>query len=194
MDFLKTMSYLQFPTPAPDDYPKFGSETAKYRHLTAPYCTGCGIDIASQGDPVVPWAMSFDLPENEYLRYSGGRQPPRPIPLRGHADTLPFVNASLDFVYSSHLLEDYLDWWPVLREWVRVLRPGGHLVILVPDRVLWNAAIARGQPPNCAHQHESHAGELSTYADELGLTVLQDHLTACYPGDYSVLFVAKRGT
>lgn len=186
------MSYLTFPTPRAEDYPKFSSETAKYRHLTAPHCAGVTVDLASQGDPVVPWAISFDLPEAEYLRYSGGRQPPNPIPLRGHADQLPFVEGSIDTLYSSHLLEDYFDWTPILREWVRVVRPGGKLVILVPDKKLWNEAIARGQPPNCQHRHESHPGELTTYAAALGLEVLEDRLTACYPGDYTILFVARK--
>lgn len=172
--------------------PNAMSETAKYRHLTARYCQGCGVDVASQGDRVVPWAMSFDLPPAEFAIYCSNHPPKGPIHLRGHATALPFDSGSLDFVYSSHLLEDYLDWEPVLKEWVRVLRPGGTLIILVPDKKLWNEAIAKGQPPNCSHKHESYAGELSTYAERIGVTVVKDELTAQFEGDYSVLFVATK--
>lgn len=181
-----------------EEYNSAASETAKYRHLTTPYChrsdgqPGCGVDVASQGDTVVPWAISFDLPAAEFSRYCGGNPPKGIIALRGFADKLPFDTNSLDFLYSSHLLEDYLHWAPVLREWVRVIKPGGHLIILVPDKVKWAAAIARGQTPNCAHKHEAQVGELSTYAANLGVEVICDRLTAVCEIDYSILFVAKK--
>lgn len=170
------------------------SETAKYRHLTEPYCQGAGVDIASQGDAVVPWAMSFDLPEPEFSRYSSGQPAKGPIHLRGHAEKLPFDGGSLDFVYSSHLLEDFADPLPILAEWTSCVRIGGYIVILVPDKELWNAAIAKGQPPNCAHQHEYRVGELSeiftTYFGHF--EIIHDRLTDLTPEDYTIMFVAKR--
>lgn len=184
-------------TPA-EAYKTAGSETAKYRHLTNQYCyrsdgqPGCGVDIASQGDCVVPWAISFDLPKKEFDAYCGGHPPKGPIQLRGFADKLPFDGNSMDFVYSSHLLEDYLHWTPVLVEWVRVLKPGGKLIILVPDKALWNRAIANGQTPNCSHRHEAQVGELSSYAAIIGVAVNEDRLTAVVEGDYSILFVATK--
>jgi SAM-dependent methyltransferase len=186
------MSYIEYKEPTLEQYKEMTSETGKYRHLTAKHCSGAGVDIASQGSVVVPWAFSFDLPREEFDYYNSNNPPKGPIHLRGHATKLPFENDSLDFVYSSHLLEDYEDWIQPLREWTRVLKPGGNLIILVPDKKLWNEAIEKGQPPNCSHKHESYAGELSTYATMMGWTVVHDELTNCFPGDYSVLFVAKR--
>lgn len=176
------------------------SETSKYRHLTSTYCyradgqPGCGIDIGSQGDPVVPWAWQFDLPDVLYRIYNGADNGLRaPVNLRGEGDNLIAIDdASLDFVYSSHLLEDYADWTPPLTEWVRVLKPGGYLIILVPDRERWLAALRRGQPPNSAHKHEGHVGELSLYAQRLHLEVIEDRLTDLSPEDYSILFIAKK--
>lgn len=168
------------------------SETAKYRHLTAKYCKGCGVDIASQGDAVVPWAISFDLPVDEFNVYCSNQPPKGPIHLRGHADKLPFETGSLDFVYSSHLLEDYEKWDEVLFEWARVIKPGGHLIILVPDKELWAQALGKGQTPNCSHKHESHAGELTPYGEWLGFEVLEDRLTQQFPGDYTVMFVGRK--
>lgn len=170
----------------------YPSETSRYRLLTARYCRGCGVDIASQGDPVVPWAMNFELPEAEFAYYNSGHKPRGPIQLSGSAEKLPFNNDSMGFVYSSHLLEDFLDWEPILREWVRVLAPGGYLIILIPDKDLWALALSKGQPPNCAHRHEGRPGELTRYASALGLEVVEDRLTACFPGDYTILFVARK--
>lgn len=169
------------------------SETSKYRDLTVPYCIGNGIDIGSQGDPVVPWAISLDLPLAEYSHYSSGQAPDKSIQWRGDASALPFKDGILDFVYSSHLIEDFPDWYPYLREWARVLKPGGYIIILLPDKKLWGDAILRGQPPNCAHTHESFVGELTDHFNRIGgFDILRDELTNKSPEDYSIIFVAQK--
>lgn len=169
------------------------SETAKYRHLTTPFCRGNGVDIGSGGDPVVPWAINMDLPNDDFAHYHSGHPPRKPIQFGGDAANLPFKDGVLDFVYSSHLLEDFYDWDPILREWIRVLKPGGRLIILVPDKKLWADALARGQPPNCAHRHESYPGEISKYVTRLsGMKVIRDSLTECFENDYSILFVGVK--
>ena len=54
--------------------------------------------------------------------------------LARHADVtaLPFASASLDAVASLDVLEHVPDYALALREFARVLRPGGHLVLSVP--------------------------------------------------------------
>ncbi len=188
---------MTFKKPSPEELAIASSETAKYRHLTAQYCQQngqpvCGVDIASQGDPVVPWAVQLDLPVEEFNIYCSNEPAKGPIHLRGHAEKLPFENESLDFVYSSHLLEDYEDWIPVLSEWVRVLRPNGYLIILIPDKTLWAKALEKGQTPNCAHKHEGEAGELTGYAEKFGLEVIEDRLTEQFPGDYTIMGVFRK--
>lgn len=169
----------------------YQSESAKQRQHTTKYCVGAGLDIGSQGDPVVPWAWQLDLPPEEFRHYSNGRDPVG-IQLYGHAEKLQVADASLDFLYSSHLIEDFQFWGPILKEWARVIKPGGCLIIMVPDKELWNAALRRGQPPNYSHKHESYVGELSTYAGNLGLDVIEDRLTNSFDGDYNILFVARK--
>lgn len=169
------------------------SETSKHRPLTVPYCNGNGVDVGSGGDPVVPWAISLELPAAEFARYNAGHEPWGPVQWRGHAHDLPFKDGTLDFVYSSHVLEDFLDWWPLLIEWARVLKPGGFLVILIPDRERWAAAIARGQPPNCEHRHEGTLGELTGYCGRLGLHPILDRFAIPEDAtDYSLAFVGQK--
>jgi len=52
----------------------------------------------------------------------------------GHAGLLPFRDNSLDYVASSHVLEHAPDPVAALAEWYRVLRPGGIVYLVVPDR------------------------------------------------------------
>jgi len=163
------------------------SETSKFRHLTAPYCQANGVDIGSGGDPVVPHAIAVDLP-SPYTSVGDS-----PIHYRGDGLNLPFKDGTLGWVYASHLLEDFADWWPALTEWTRVLESGGHLVILIPDRERWSAALARGQPPNLAHKHEGHVGELSTYCEKLGLEpVIDNYAAPDDPNEYTLIFVARK--
>lgn len=173
------------------------SETSRYRHLTKKYCyradgePGCVVDLASQGDPVVPWAIQFDLPPKEFAYYNSNHPARGPIQLRGDARQLPFDDYSVDTLYSSHLLEDFEVWTPVLAEWRRVVKPGGHLIILVPDRELFQAALAKGQCPNDFHRHESKPGELTEHLGGV-MDVIEDRLTNQFDGDYTVLFVARQ--
>lgn len=125
------------------------SETAKCRERLAPYCSGSGLDLGFGGDPIVPWAICFDLPKPY------AQEGPHPQHLAGDArDLSMFADNSLDFVFSSHLLEDFEDTDAVVREWARVLKPGGNLVIYCPDEQRYRKVCAEtGQVYNEAHKN-----------------------------------------
>lgn len=169
------------------------SESAKYLHLFGPYLHGNGVDLGCGGAPVVPWAIGMDLPAAKYMAYHGHAQTAGTVQWGGDARELPFKDSTLDFVFSSHLIEDFEDWDPVLREWCRVLKSRGFLVILLPDRERFQAALAAGHPPNDAHRHEGRVGELTEHLTRIGgFEVLTDRLTDENPQDYSILFVARK--
>jgi predicted SAM-dependent methyltransferase len=125
------------------------SETSKCRARLAPYCTGYGLDLGFGGDPITPHAIRMDFPQP--YAYTGDHM----VQLGGSAENLFwFRDGVLDFVYSSHLLEDYQDTETVLREWLRVLRPAGRLIIFCPDeRVYRRHCLNTGQTVNTHHVH-----------------------------------------
>jgi predicted SAM-dependent methyltransferase len=129
---------------------RYPSETSKCRPRLAKYCVGYGADLGFGGDPINETAIRVDQPQP----YSDVGL--NPVQLGGSADDLYwFRDGVLDYVYSSHLLEDFADTKPILVEWLRVLKPGGRLVIFCPDEQVYRAHCRRtGQPYNTAHKNE----------------------------------------
>jgi predicted SAM-dependent methyltransferase len=129
--------------------PRSPSETSKCRARLAPYCQGYGVDLGFGGDPITPHAIRVDLP-SPYTDVGDA-----PVQLGGDCAKLVwFRDGTLDFVYSSHLLEDFVDTRAALVEWLRVLKPGGRLIIFCPDEQRFRAHCARtGQTYNPNHKH-----------------------------------------
>ncbi len=94
-----------------------------------PYLRGNGIDVAC-GHIKAPEAVGIDIvPRGE--EYHPGYT--SVADLCFDAMDLPFRDGTLDFVFCSHGLEHMPSPRSALREWARVLKPGGHLCCIVPD-------------------------------------------------------------
>jgi len=73
--------------------------------------------------------------------------------MRKDARKLDYYPAEhFNYVYSSHLLEEIQDTEPTLKEWVRVLKPGGYLVLY---QILESRYFPIGHP-NCNGLHKHH--------------------------------------
>jgi predicted SAM-dependent methyltransferase len=126
----------------------YRSETSKCRERLAPFCIGYGVDLGFGGDPITEAAIRVDRPEP--YSHTGCYQ----VQLGGDAAKLRwFKDGVLDYVYSSHLLEDFDETSTILIEWLRVLRPGGRLVIFCPDEQIYRQHCRKtGQPYNFQHK------------------------------------------
>jgi SAM-dependent methyltransferase len=85
--------------------------------------TGSGIDIGCGPDPVTPDARPFDLEHgdaNHITRY---------------------VEEQFDYVFSSHCLEHMHDPAEALQGWWELVKPGGHLIFIVPDEDLYEQGV-----------------------------------------------------
>ena len=81
--------------------------------------TGDGIDIGCGPDPILPQVDRFDQED-------------------GDANVITrYVSKRYDFVFASHALEHMHDPYAALGEWFALLKPGGHLIVLVPDEDLY---------------------------------------------------------
>lgn len=110
----------------PDD-PQ-GNESGKIRYLVVPYTRGKGLDVGAGPQRCFPhWTTVDSCKDTELFGI-----PLEPDVRVDDAATLPFEDASQDFVFSSHLLEHIEDHVAALKEWWRVLKVGGHLVLYLP--------------------------------------------------------------
>lgn len=170
------------------------SETSKWRALTVPFCRGIGVDIGAAGDPVVPNAICVDLPQGYCAPFG---PVPTHVPMDGRFIRKVFRDYTLDFVYSSHLLEDFgiEEGQEVIRSWAVLVKPGGYMVLVVPEVSLWRRAVERGQPPNMNHRHEFALNELSEFFRNC---MAGNWFVVCEtipdPEDYSIVFAARRRT
>lgn len=123
------------------------SETNKVRHLVEKFCKGSGIDIGCGGDKITPSAVGVDLPNP----YTSVGNDPIEIRLDIEKENLPFADKSLDFVYSSHLIEDFTDTSAILKKMIRVIKRGGYLVLVFPDQHIYENSYGGG------NEHHKHA-------------------------------------
>ena len=143
------------------------SETRLCRERLAPFCKGNGLDLGFGGDPITPNAIRMDM-ENPYAKYLNNEPQ-----LKGDArDLYWFKDNTLDFIFSSHLLEDFPDTKEVLVEWLRVLKPGGRIVLYCPDQQKYvDHCISQGKKPNPYHSIDDFSLKyVQDILDELGMT------------------------
>jgi SAM-dependent methyltransferase len=77
-------------------------------------------------------AWESDLRDGGEFHFDTRRPPGRQF-LREATDLHGIADATYGFVLSSHCLEHIANPLAALHEWRRVVRPGGHLVLLLPD-------------------------------------------------------------
>lgn len=94
---------------------------------------GPGVEIGAFRTPIPgisPWYVDC------FEEYAGERCL---LDYKGDACHLPFVDNSLAYVASSHVLEHVANPILALEEWARVLRPGGIIYMVIPDkRFTWD--------------------------------------------------------
>lgn len=184
------------------NYRKFGahailpSEVSKYLHIIAPYLDRPCLDLGSGGYAVTDFAIQVELPSDQFNVYTAGRNPDCPIHIHGDILNLPFKDDTVGSIVASHLIEDWpRDRWPeFFKEWKRALKPGGYLIVLVPERERWwHCVNTFGQTHNFSHAPgEPLVGDVTEAAKGTGLVVIQEELTSCFEWDYSILALLQK--
>jgi SAM-dependent methyltransferase len=107
------------------------------RRLTNPnfinrYLRGNGIDIGGSPDPLTLYEEFFPLVTNIKVWDR----------VDGDAEFMAGVaNETFDFVHSSHCLEHLRNPHIGIKNWFRILKPGGYLIVTVPDEDLYEQGV-----------------------------------------------------
>ena len=96
---------------------------------------GGGLDIGYGGDPVIPNCCGWDF-KNGDAQYLAGIE-----------------DETFDFVYSSHCLEHMYDVRIALKNWFRVVKRGGYLLLAIPHRDLYEKKTQLPSRWNFDHKH-----------------------------------------
>lgn len=101
-------------------------------NFTRKYFVGSGLDVGGKPDPLALYKEMFC--QMTFVKTWDWED--------GDAQFLAGVpDGAFDFVHSSHCLEHLVDPVIGLANWLRVVRPGGHLVVTVPDEDLYEQGI-----------------------------------------------------
>jgi len=149
------------------------SETDKVRHIVLPYCIGYGCDVGFGGDKIKKDAVGIDLP-NPYAQTGSDAVD---IPCDVINEEIPIADNTFDYVYSSHLIEDLPNTVEGLNKFIRILKPGGVLILVFPDQQLYEKICKKtGQPLNEYHKHS-----------DMGLSFMKNKLNAAQLKKYEIL-------
>ncbi|MEW6500661.1 MAG: methyltransferase domain-containing protein [Thermodesulfobacteriota bacterium] len=96
------------------------------------YFVGHGIDVGGKPDPLGQYAGIFArmLSARTWDLEDGDAQYMAGVP-----------DNHFDFLHASHCLEHMVDVGVALANWIRIVRPGGFLIITVPDEDLYEMGV-----------------------------------------------------
>lgn len=126
-----------------------GCESRKIVWEVAPYLRGRGLDLGAGVFKILPHVISID---NGDHAHNFGHQIHADVTLPDAADLSVFASQSMDFVFSSHLLEHIDDYKGALKEWWRVIKMQGKLILYLPHKSFYPNMGKPGANPT--HKHD----------------------------------------
>jgi SAM-dependent methyltransferase len=166
------------------------SETSKVRHWVAPFCIGKGCDIGFGGDKIMKVncdGIDFEQP------YTNTGKDKVDIACDVIHNEIPVPDNSYDYVYTSHLIEDFVDTKDALRKFIRILKNGGNLILVFPDQPKYEVYCREmGVPMNPYHVHADmgHDYMLARLQELPGITYDIIYSNNCEI-DYNVVMVLR---
>ena len=152
----------------------FRRHEAAYLHLIG-HCAdavvleaGCGEGYGAQLIRTVARrviALDYDELTSQHV----SRAYPQLDVLRGNLATLPLRDGSVDVVANLQVIEHLWDQEQFLAECLRVLRPGGTLIVTTPNRLTFSPG--QDTPLNPFHTRELAPSELDEMLREAGFRV-----------------------
>lgn len=95
---------------------------------------GVEIGASAQNSFQLKRSINVDFSDEQGGLWQSKSCPPAVVNIVANGDDLPFKDSTLDYVLSSHVIEHFFDPVKALREWHRVIKPGGYIYVIAPHR------------------------------------------------------------
>lgn len=106
------------------------------------FIKGRGIDLGCSDDKLTEDTIGFDRRPVVCPDVCGDAGKPMDF----------YEDGNFDYVYSSHLLENFADPVPVILEWWRLVKWGGYLILLLPHRDVYEQKRGLPSTGNVGHK------------------------------------------
>jgi len=124
---------------------------------------GITLELGCGNKKTVPHAIGIDIiPTGEEVPYMGCKSVADIV--ADVSEKIPLPDDYADCIIARHVLEHCVDHVKALKEWSRILKPGGKMVISCP-----NEKVCDGVPLNPQHVHAFTPESIATVTDLLGL-------------------------
>lgn len=166
-----------------------GNEAGKIQWEIVKYTRGRGLDVGCGGTKAFPHFIGVDNGADIHL--FGARFRPD-VWVTDGTDLGIFASESVDFVFSSHMLEHVPPEKVVacLKEWLRVIKTGGYLVMYLPDENLYPKVGEPGANPD--HKWNVSYVQLVEYMKKAGNWDLVDWQRRDQGYEYSLYTVFQK--
>lgn len=160
-----------------------GNESGKIRWELVEYTNGRGLDLGCGQFKAFPHFIGVD--NGHHWGMKG---------VDVHVDTCEnldlFASQSMDFVFSSHLLEHITNYKAALKEWLRVIKTDGYLILYVPDEDEYPKVGEKGANPD--HKWNVNYDKVIEAMKSVGGWDLVDYQKRNQDREYSLYFVFKK--
>ena len=161
------------------DMNQIKGEVDHCRHRLLKYCQGQGLDLGCGRSKICLNAIGVDL-----------HNPEAADMLIDARDLSRYPDNHFDFIFSSHLLEELENTEATLREWLRVIKDGGNIVLYQADK---NTYYPLGDPRcNSSHKHHFDHKDLWAVFEKIG-GVQNIHAADPVNKEWSFELVVKKG-
>lgn len=164
-----------------------GNESAKIKWELVEFTRGRGLDLGCGPFKTFPHFIGVD---NGHHDAAFGWQNNADISVDTCENLDLFGSASMDFVFSSHLLEHIEHYDKALKDWWRVVKPGGYLILYLPDEDEYPKCGEPGANPD--HKWNVNYDRVVDSMQEIGSWDLVRFEKRNQGIEYSLFFVFKK--
>jgi SAM-dependent methyltransferase len=154
------------------------SETSKCRFRLMPYCLGIGLDIGCGDDKVRADAIGVDIDGKADINMDITK------------GLYIFSDEVFDYVFSAHCLEDFDYPSIILKDWWRLLKVGGHLVLNLPHKNFYPNIGQAGC--NITHKHDFLPQDIIDMMDKFASYVILHRFETNERDEYGFDIVFKK--